>query len=536
MALISLHPTSALVPGMTAQERDGARVDQAIPRPRTARSRHPEEPLSPAALGSFLKDLRKWSSKLMKRTSDAHLWVVLLVILVGAALRISGIGQPITHDEALSYTRFSGRSYHTVFTDLSYPVNHVLHSALVRLSTSIFGLHLWSLRLPALLSGILVLPLFYAFVRSMFNRYIAIMALGLVAGSGCLIEAGSIAQGYSICWLCYITALMLGRHLVRTNNIVTAVLLSTVLALGMWSLPTGLYIALSVLGWTFIQISVKYRVSLNRRLGMLLFSGVLFVAMVVLLYLPIISTYGTAALFHHPAMGQSNWDVFLAGHQDGAFDLWAYFNGTAATWISLLGMAGMVFSMYISSKFRLLAFSLALASIPMVVVLTRVGEPVEWAHLLFLFNLSSAIALFYLLKAVQERVYTGFTKRLRTVLATLVLLVGMGYLGMKGIQDRLERFPEAIYAADWLKGILHADDRILVQYPWIAPLEFHMMAEGMDLGTLRNDPAKAVYVLVGPGDGQTLQEVLARQRYGGVVREPLEKVKDWRRLEIYGTD
>jgi hypothetical protein len=172
----------------------------------------------------------------------------------------------------------------------------------------------------------------------------------------------------------------------------------------------------------------------------------------------------------------------------------------------------------------------------MVVVLTRVGEPVEWAHLLFLFNLSSAIALFYLLKAVKERVYTGFTKRLRTVLATLVLLVGMGYLGMKGIQDRLERFPEAIYAADWLKGILHADDRILVQYPWIAPLEFHMMAEGMDLGTLRNDPAKAVYVLVGPGDGQTLQEVLARQRYGGVVREPLEKVKDWRRLEIYGTD
>jgi hypothetical protein len=45
-----------------------------------------------------------------------------------------------------------------------------------------------------------------------------------------------------------------------------------------------------------------------------------------------------------------------------------------------------------------------------------------------------------------------------------------------------------------------------------------------------------VYVLVGPGDGQTLQEVLSRHRYEGVVQKPLTKLKDWRRLEIYGTD
>ncbi len=504
-------------------------------RHRAGRGRHPEAPFGPAALGAFRLDLKRGIAKLFKRTSDAHMRVVALVILVGAALRVSLLWEPVLHEEALACTDFAARSFHTVLTDLSYPVNHVLHGVLMRISVLVFGVHLWSIRLPALLAGILVMPLFYVFVRSMFNRYIALIALAFVAGSGCLIEYSAIAQGYSIAWVLYLMALLLGRHLARTNNVVSAVLMALCCALAVWSVPTALYAVIAVHVWVFMQLSVTYRDSLNRRLGMLLFSGLLFLGAVFALYMPVISAHGLIALFHHPTEGEYNWSGFLATHQDRAFDLWAYFNDTAATWLSVLGFVGVLFAVYVSSKFRVLMISLGLGAVPFATLLARVGQPWEWSYVLFMLHLSSGIALFYLLKLVQEHLIGGLTKRLRTVVTAVVVLVGMGWLGMTGIKDRFERFPDAAHAADWLKDIAGAGDRVLVEHPWEAPLSFHLLCDRMDLGLLASDApaARELYVLVGPADGQTLRSVLTYHRMAELPDDRFQKVQDWARLEIY---
>lgn len=131
-----------------------------------------------------------------------------------------------------------------------------------------------------------------------------------------------------------------------------------------------------------------------------------------------------------------------------------------------------------------------------------VGPPRVWTYTLFILHLSSAIALFYLLKFVQEKVYPAFAKRMRTAITTLnSLSSACPSSGMRGIQGRIERFPEAELASTWFNGILHRGDRVLVDFPWEAPVEFHFMAAGLGRGPLfvEPTPGHALYVLVGPG-------------------------------------
>ncbi|MBK9286139.1 MAG: glycosyltransferase family 39 protein [Flavobacteriales bacterium] len=135
------------------------------------------------AMPEFRSGIRNTWYSLFHRSSSTHLRFVLGLIVLGSILRILQLSAPITYDEAFTYVQYASRPFHILLADYSYPNNHILHSLLVKLCTKLFGLHLWSLRLPALIAGILVMPVFYVFVRVMFNRYIALIALGLVASS-----------------------------------------------------------------------------------------------------------------------------------------------------------------------------------------------------------------------------------------------------------------------------------------------------------------------------------------------------------------
>lgn len=90
----------------------------------------------------------------------------------------------------------------------------------------------------------------------------------------------------------------------------------------------------------------------------------LFVVFTVVFYLPVMTVHGPAQLFHHPTMGDNSWSSFLNTHQERSFDLWAYFNDTSTTWVSLLGVVGLLDAAYISTKFRNLAFALFMGAVP----------------------------------------------------------------------------------------------------------------------------------------------------------------------------
>lgn len=483
----------------------------------------------------FMADLFDTWKEYRKRTSKGHAQFVVLLLIVGAVLRAILLFQPITYDEAFTFTYYASRPFHVVVSDYSYPNNHVLHTVLAKLFTMVFGIGKVSLRMPAFLAGVACLPLFYFFVRAMFNRYIGIMALAMVAASGPLMEYSALARGYSLTWLFMIIALVLGRHLIKKDHTVSAMLIGVSCALGMWAVPTMIYPAIMIHVWLLISLMARYDDSLRRRLLKVLLSGVVFVACTMLFYLPVIMVHGLDQLMHHNTQEARDWNTFVRDHWDRALDLYAVLADASSPWVALLGFLGLLQATFISSKFRALIFGLLLGCVPLVLVQAVVGPPRIWLFSLFIFHLSSAIALFYLLKLAQEKLLPKLGKRQRTAMTALVLLVVFGWPGMHLSKLGKGGMADAEWCAEYVQKVMKPTDKIYIDYPWDSPVEFHLMALGVDRGVLYGPPppGSTLRVAVGPDYEHTLEGVLRNHEMDPAQLPPFRSVQDRPRLKIF---
>lgn len=483
----------------------------------------------------FVGDIRRSIRELGKRTSASHKQFVFFLILVGVALRASLLFRPIMYEEAFAYVDFATRNVGKVLSDYRDPANQIFHTLLTKLSTGLFGVGRVQLRLPAFVAGVLVMPLFYVFVRAMFNRYIALMALALVAASGPLVEYSAIARGYSIAWLCFVSALLLGRHMIKENSAASAVAIGVVCALGMWSVPSMAYAALLIYWWMLFSLTAKYENTLQKRMLNWLLSLVVFVVLTGLLYMPVILTHGFDQLIHHRTVAEQGWKYFVLHHQDKAFDLWAYIIDSTAVWIALLGMIGMLYAAFISSKFRFLGFAMLLGAVPLVFVQTMVGPPQVWLYTLFIFHLSTAIALFYLLKFLQEKLFTKLGKRTRTAASALVLLALFAALGLPMAWKRSAGMPEARACVAYAVRELKTGDKLYVQHPWDWPVKFSAIELGLPFDMLTGTPAPNATVLVACSaiDDQSVRSVLLHNAQDPALEDRMKMVLEPGKLKIF---
>jgi len=122
-----------------------------------------------------------------------------LLVVLGAALRISGIGSALVYDEVWTLERYVSAPVSAIFTDLAIPNNHPLHSLLAKWSMAWFGAGVIQLRLPVLLAGIaallLAVPLTLRLSRS---RGVTLLVLALLALNYPLIGYSQVARGYEI--------------------------------------------------------------------------------------------------------------------------------------------------------------------------------------------------------------------------------------------------------------------------------------------------------------------------------------------------
>ncbi|MDQ3101644.1 MAG: hypothetical protein M3R08_09685, partial [Bacteroidota bacterium] len=382
---------------------------------------------------------------------------------------------------------------------------------------------------------ILSMAFFYLFTRAMFNRYIAMLVLALIASSAPLIEYSALAQGYSFTWLFLILALVLGRHFVKENSATSAVLIGIMLALGMWTMTTMIYPAITIYIYLLLYILMRYQGSIRKRLDLLMISFAIFLATMIGLYFPIVSHHGLAHLFEHSAVQDLSWSKFAQQHQDAAFALWVAIADTTGSIVAAFGIIAVLFSAFISGKYRLIMFSVALGAIPLVLLQAWVAPPPVWYYTLYLFHLGSGIALFYLLKLIQEKLYPKLGKRTRTAVASVVIFAGLTVAGYKVIIERIDRFAEAEKAGQFLGEVMEPADKIFVVHPWDAPIRFHARSHGIGRDRFMGapQPDSWVYVLVSRVNSQNVRSVLNIHRLASDQLDTLRMVKDWERIEIF---
>ena len=103
------------------------------------------------------------------------------------------------NDEVYTWQVFASVSYEKITTSYSVPQNHILHTTLVRLAVQVFGLVEWSLRLPALLAGLAVLPMVYTIGRrTLGSSPAASLVAWIFALSPVHIHYPHRARGYSL--------------------------------------------------------------------------------------------------------------------------------------------------------------------------------------------------------------------------------------------------------------------------------------------------------------------------------------------------
>lgn len=487
-------------------------------------------------LAGLRADLANGLRHLGTRTSGQHKRFVLAVVALGTLLRILRLDAPLSFDEAYTWTAYAGRSFAFLFSDYTFTGNHILYSALARVSTLIFGVHPWSLRLPALVAGVLVMPLAYSFARKVFNRHIAVIFLCFLAVSGPLVEYSAMARGYSLMWLAMWGMLATGRHYVKTENWASAVLMAVIAALGMWATPAMAYAAIMAYAWTWFMVLSNYESTVRRRTAKLLGSLVLAGLLSVLCYLPVIVAHSVDHLINHPSMVDNTWARFVNTQQDRVFEVWAYFSDSSSTLLAVAGMVSVVYAANVSSKYRFLIFGLLLGAVPLILLQRFLAPPATWVFTLAIFGLGIAIALFYLLKLVRDKLYTGFGKPQRTLVAGGAVLLLFGVTGLRSPGDLVERFPDARLAAQWLAANTAPGDRVCVQSPWSAPVGFYLTAYHAPASLTDGVPTGKLLVLVAPGHGQTPSGVLRDAGIAAADNAVLQDLRSWGRLELFGVE
>ena len=105
--------------------------------------------------------------------------------------------QSITLDEAFTYEHFVAPPFYQVMT--SYTANHhVLNSLLAKVSTGIFGVSEFTLRIPSLLGGLIYLLAVRAIVLYVFSAEWAIAAFALLSLNPLITDYLIAARGYGL--------------------------------------------------------------------------------------------------------------------------------------------------------------------------------------------------------------------------------------------------------------------------------------------------------------------------------------------------
>lgn len=418
---------------------------------------------------------------------------VVFLLALAAVLRMWKLDLPVIYDEAFTCTYYAVRPWYIIVSDYSYPNNHILHTLLVKCSLAMFGWGEVQMRLPAFFAGMLAFFLCWLWLRSGSGKAAAFGSLALMAVCAPLVEYGALARGYGIAWMCLVLSFLLARYAVHSRNVFAFALLSIVNACGMWAVPTMLYGSAAV--WSWIAIQGDGPVSLRRWFA----SGIAFVLLTMALYAPVLVVYGPEQLFYDETMGPRSWPHFLGSVIGIAGRL------GASPWpVLLLVCAGAAAT--ISGRYLNVLLALLMGAVPIVLFQHMIGPPRIWLFGLFLLLPAPVIVI----EAIVDR-WVGTRQRAITALLALVLACVVATFQRP---SDLNRFTGARDAAAWFTAQLSPTDRVLVNVPCEAPLEFYFRMYGIGNEPLYRTPhhGSRLWFVIGEGYDHTFEALSHRAR------------------------
>ena len=170
-----------------------------------------------------------------------------LAILTSAALALRAIGlnSGLWYDEILALIESIRSPLYSIVTEFPGNNQHTLFSVLAHWSTSVFGEHAWSVRLPSVVFGVASVPVLYLFARQFVTRLEALLACVLLTTAYHHVWFSQNARGYAaLAFLTLLCSWLLLRGL-RRGRTIDAVWYGLAAALGVYAHLTMMFLVLS---------------------------------------------------------------------------------------------------------------------------------------------------------------------------------------------------------------------------------------------------------------------------------------------------
>jgi hypothetical protein len=499
----------------------------------------------------------------LRREPPSHWGALGLTVLVAIGTRLCFLSQPMRYDEAFTFMQYVSKPL-VVGLSHYFPNNHLVHTLLAHLAASVFGAAPWAIRLPAFLAGVLLVPAAYVAARRQYGRHAALVAAGLVAASSPLIGFSTVARGYTLMFLCFLTLAALAPSLLRQRNQAAWALFALVAALGFYTVPLMVYPFGAVVVWLILSAAGGESPLPRRHLAQdLLLAVALTVGLTALLYLPSLVVTGVSSLTTRGVAPASPWADLLRGHLKDLRYLWAEWNRDLPAGISLLLAGGFLTATVAHRRLGRCRvpwwLAAALWCVPLL-ALQGIRPPVRmWLFLLPLYFASAAAGLIALLgwvarpsaRAVNPASgapglpggpHASPSRAVPVMALALAVGIGLNVMRTRSVyysDDTGTGLRDAEQIAIFLKARLQPGDRILAATPSEAPLEYYLSRHDVPvtylfsglgftnrLFVVVNEPRQTLDTVLGPGltgPSYTAPALLQRYRFASLYeirREP----------------
>lgn len=379
------------------------------------------------------------------------------------------------------------------------PNNHVLHTLLVKISVALFGDPPAVIRLPAFISGVLVIPAVFYLSRIITgNPKSGYLSAAATAVFPYMVLFGTNARGYSLLVLLSILLAALALCFLELPSKRLSFLIAFVIALGMLVMPSFLFPAAGIMAWLACLLFMKERSlpEVFKHYATRIIPAA--VALVLIFYLPVIihsrGIYNITSNIYVRSVPFSDFASFLPCHfkntaADFSRDVHPFFVFTGF----LLAVFGSAVS-FKKRRFEPVVLLPALAGGGAAVLFAFRAVPFSRTWIYFIpFTLIAADTGFSFLPGIGKKTMGAFS-------ILLLFVCGLFLVSRNAVSGYPDtgHFPEALVIAKIITENIEEGDAIAAGTPADAPLQYYLRRSGIpfrDILLAGTEPSRIFFVV-----------------------------------------
>ena len=456
---------------------------------------------------SFAKDVKLAFVNLGR----ANIFILLGVMFVAAVVRLEEIHFPLSHDEAYMYNAFASRSIWHMVSNYHLPNNHVLLSVIMKITTGLLGNHVWTLRLPTILAGVLMVPATFFFAKRFYSIETAILSSILVAVFPVLVLYSVLARGYAIIALFTLLLFILADYIRNHKNRFAWLLIVLLSALGFFTIPIMLFPFGALYIWLLLSFVLKDTTSYETKFDFLKYwviSGFIAAFITILLYTPIF-IYSYDRFFGNGFIAPVEWNIFLVTISTRLRNTWTEWSEFVPLWTSYLSVFGFLVSLIFHRRFSRQKFPPQLAFLIWIVTLLIVRRPDMlprfWLFLAAPILVWSTAGIVEPLKRIPVKIGKGRNLAQVMVMLIFAFVVGQSVLSVPSLPTQWRAKDDMEKTAIYLKDYLHQGDLVTASTARLPAMRYYFNDHEIPRGYIRESGKfQRAFIIVDNSKGETL--------------------------------